>query len=236
MKKFLSTITMLGSILVAQIGSSQAATVSVPGTIDPIIIGSVFSLTLVTVKTTPDNPNTPANEFAQVFAPSGGVVAGNLYFGSVDMTPAGIYANTPANNTYGDIAHRAGGLYTETRLYMDNNEHNNFNVTLTVSGNLIALAPPTNNFPEGTRVMHVNSSSLVADDQAGATTQFPSNIKNFGANKAVPNSTPITLYGTTALSSPVSDAFKSLVFLDYLPIVIPAATYAGTTTWSITSI
>jgi len=123
---------------------------------------------------------------------------------------------------------------------MDNNEHNNFNVTLTVSGNLIALAPPTNNFPEGNSVMHVFNASLLQSDDPfnpnAAVTQFPSNIKNFVVTKAVPNGTPITLYGTTALSSPVSDVFKSLVFLDYLPIVIPAATYTGTTTWSITSI
>jgi hypothetical protein len=230
--KLLSTLALFGTLFGGTlIGSSQAAT-TVSGTIDPILIGPVFSLTLVSVDTTPNDPGTPGNEFAQNFS----TTAGNLYFGTVNMLPAGIFANNPTNGTYGDVAHRAGAHYTETRLYMDNNSNNNFSVTLTVAGDLISLTPPTNTFAEGTSVMHVNSAALVAADIAGAVTAFSGNIQNIDTSKAVPNGTAIELYKTTALASPISDAFKALVFLDYLPTSIPFGTYGGTTTWTIASI
>ncbi len=244
MKKLLSTIAILGAL----IGSSYAATSTVTGSIDPIVIGDVFSLTLVTVNTTPDNPNTPANEFAQIFSPgvgqpATGVIAGNLYFGSVDTSNAtGIYVNatpTAASGLYSGVAHRAGGHYTETRLYMDNNT-SNFTVSLTVGAgtaplSLIGLTPPANTASQGTSVMHVNSAGLVTGDLAGTTTQFTGNIQNPAVMFAIPNGTPLTLYNSGTPTSPISDAFKALVFLDFLPINIPAGTYGGSSTWTMQS-
>jgi hypothetical protein len=239
--KLLSTLALFGTLFGGTlIGSSQAEEFVVNGLIDPIEIGPIFSLELVTVNTVaiPDDPDTSVDEsvFTQVFVgKENPKLNGNLYFGTVDMlsAPAG---NKVPKNDYTDTPHRAGNHYTETRLSIKNNVHNTVTVTLKVTGNLLTLTPPKSIKHPTSSVMHLLSASLELIDNAGGVTANREHIQNRNTTIDVLNDTAITLYTASNLAGAIVDSFKTLVFLDFLPEIIPHGTYGGAAVWTLTSI
>jgi len=200
-------------------GHSQAENVNVFGSIDPIIIPqNDTSLTLLSYSV---DTSTDPDTFTLL-------TSGNLNFGVVDMTVNGIYANTPSNGGYGDVAHRAGSRYNDLRFYVGNNQ-DRYTVQFTMEGSLFNLPHPASSHPEGSSPIHLTTYRFTDTATHGVLTILPENIRFEGVAKAVRNNIPMVLYDSGA--GVLQDGFGAYVALDFLALTIPVGSYGGTATW-----
>lgn len=162
-----------------------------------------------------------------------------MYFGTVNMLPAGIYATT--DGAFYATPHRAGNQYMDIRVYATNNQ-SPIQVSMTISGCALLvhsqLMPADGNTSES--VMHAETMPLTAAMNAGATTTYPAylqyrtdaltgNAAKANAKAKVANDSAVVLYDSgTAI---VSDAFDTVVAVDFLPLTVPMTPTAPYTTW-----
>lgn len=236
---FLATVFSVATVL--QAGPDQV----IQGDIDPVTITGLWSLNIASMRL--DGSGAVLQTYT---ANSGDIGFGgdNAYFTDPDnitLTPEQIDTNgdgTPdaANpnyvaGRYDTIAHRAAPNFTRLDFSVSNNTSETFSVRATFNSNYLSIPVPEGGaaLTGGTSVMHLTTGyEFYANGDV--LTVVPTNVINEGEAQPVQNATPITLYADGTGNGVVSDLFRAYVALDFLPTVIPAGTYTGTVTWTLT--
>ena len=207
--------------MVIQFSHADAA---ISGDITPITIGPVFELKLASWT----KNGVTGDQVGETR-----LYNGDLNFGTVNTNPDGITADASASgaNIFKQTPHRAATYYNHVQFWVSNNQYENFKITVTASGTLLALQAPLPN----ESVMHIIGFDAFGEGGTSSNmTQHHNNIKILETTK-LSNNTETVVYADTDAGITYSEGFETVIALDFLPITIPAGTYGGTMTYNLIS-
>lgn len=243
MKKLLISLALAAGLSTSAFGLTVGAT-DTEGAKDivDIVVGDLFELTVLTL----------AADGAGIIADQGSTgidSTGGIYFGTlVDLTPAGITADPAATQdgqvSYQQVAHRTGNGFTDSRMFVNNNAATEWDVRTNITSGWLALTPPStagvvpadDNLGSQSVIHAITRVTTAIDDGAATSTEaITEGWFTPGNHNPVADGVDLVLFDKDTLTSQVGDAFGVFFVLNFLPLDVPAGTYGGSATHTLTA-